>query len=479
MMTPLRLQEILDDLYALDPGLRGRETELRSLIVQMASLRPDAPIDDRFLDQLKNRLMTSMTKTSQNTFLHFLTGRPMRYLVPGLAAMALVAMVSFAPRHASAPAGRTSGIARVGTEAFGRLGIRPSSAGDGAAAAAGSGTLQEATTLAPAAASMGAKLLPADWTPTYYKYVYEGGEITDLAANVDVYRRAADVKTSLPASALRGLDIGLMDLAKLRRPSVGSFTLIEDGREGYVVNVDAFAGTISMRENSEWDRPERQCRDQACLDAQRLKEGDMPSASEAIKAADDFLAKFGISKEGYGTPSVRDDWRPRYLAAADKEAFWLPDTVTVVYPYVADGKNLADESGSPYGLNVEIDARRKQAVGLSNLTARRFESSSYPAATDAKRLIAIAERGGLFGSTDIPRDAKVVEIRLGKPTVVNERVWRWDGVGGSELFAPALVFPVIDPPEGFVQAGVSVPLAEELLKTDDASAPTPLILMNK
>lgn len=478
------LQEILEDLYAIEPGLRAQEAALRALVERMIAARPDAPIDERFVEQLRLRLMASAPGTARTRFAAFLTGRSGWLLAPGLAVVGLALALSLAPRGAPAPASRTlalaTGTERLGAAAFGPLSGQPIAHDGQAAAVSGPAPAAGAAMLAPNIGGGGGSnpakmLVPQDWTPTYYKYVYKGEPIGNLTPTVDVYRRANPSASAGPIEALKGFDLGLVDLGKLHDASVQSFTVAENRQDGYAVSIDTVSGTISVSENAQWQHPERHCQDQACIDAYRVKPGDMPSGAETIRMADAMLDTLGISKDGYGTPMVHDEWQAQYLAAADKTSFWFPYTVTVVYPYVIDGKTAVDENGEPFGLNVDVDVLSKRGSSLWNLEPRRFQSSSYAAETDASRLIGIAEQGGLNGQGPMPDGAKVVEVDLGTPSVAYARVWTQDAGGGSELFAPTLVFPVEHPPQDFWQKSVSVPLAQDLLKVSASPGPVPSI----
>jgi hypothetical protein len=391
-------------------------------------------------------------------------------------------------RESSGRLAVAEGTERLGLDAFGSLtgassGARPESGGGGMGLGAGANALSAAPVMAPMAggdaalAETSAKMIaPGDWTPTVYKHVYKGEALEGLTDRVDVYRRTRGAGG--PVSSLLGQDLGLMDLGAAKSASVQSFTIAEDRENGYVINVNPEEGTINIYENYlKWTYPERSCADQACFDSFRLKEGDMLSDAEAIRIADAFLAEYGVSKEGYGAPVVRDDWRSMYLRTADKAGFWFPDVAAVVYPQLVDGKPVYDESGAPYGLNVNVNVRHKRASGLWNLSTRNFQVSSYAAETDAERLIGIAEKGGVSGDQWMPEGAKVVEVELGTPSVAYSRVWLWNGGVSGELSVPTLVFPVLNAPQEYWRQNVTVPLAKELLQAPGGGGGIPMPLL--
>jgi hypothetical protein len=501
------LDAILEELYTADPELRSQDVPLRKLAVELMAAKPDAPLDAVFVARLRDELsLRASTKKQPSGFFAKLFASPSTmYLVPGLALAALVMIVSIkgSPIRTSAPKSpelaMATGVERLGAHAFGELTAQPSGAGEQASDAATS--LNSARSSAPMTApaptgdpgglppfaggtptSDAKMIVPRDWTPTYYNYVYKGEPLEGLASSVDVYRRTKVAVDKGPVDALRGSDLGLIDLGRLKAGSLQSFTIVEDRKDGYVVSVNPEEGTINVYENSKWSYPERQCTDQACIDSYRLKESDMLKDDETIRIADAFLTELGVSKKGYGPPVVHDDWHVSYLAASDKAGYFFPDTFTVVYPYLIYGKSATDESGSAYGLNVNVNIAHKRATSLWNLTAARFQSSPYEAETDAKKLLAVAERGGLQGGGMTMENAKIVEVELGTPSVSYSRVWQWNEEGGTELFAPTLVFPVLHPPQDFWQTNVTVPLAKDLLKTaleQPVPVPMPMELQKK
>jgi len=486
-MKPLiDLDAVLEELYAIDPEFRSQGAALRALAERLLASKPEAEIDEAFVARLRNELHARASlRASGNPFFSFFTMSRNKYLVPGLAVLAIAAAGALTLNSLGLPSrteqasvsrlASATGIERVGSGAFGPLtvgvnGTRTQSGGGGQGLGA-----------APAAAPMGGggglnaetKMIAPDWNPVVYTYVYKGDAIDGLQESVDVYRRERGAPASVAALLNQGL--GLMDLGRSKNASVQSFSIAEDRPNGYVITVNAEEGTINMYENYlKWSFPERSCTDDACIQSYRLKESDMISDAEAIRIAEAFLAEYGVSKEGYGAPSVRDDWRVMYARAENKADYWFPDTIVVTYPTIIDGHPVYDEGGAPYGLAVNVNVRQKRAAGLWNLSTRNFQVSAYAGETDAKRLIGFAERGGVYGDVWEPENATKIEVELGTPTIAYARVWQWNGNAGSELAVPSLVFPVTNAPKDFWRTNVTIPLAQELLQGLPSGAPIPV-----
>jgi glycine cleavage system protein P-like pyridoxal-binding family len=55
------IQNILEELYLIDPTLREREKELKKIIHTMLEVRPNVEIDENFKENLKNKVFEKIT----------------------------------------------------------------------------------------------------------------------------------------------------------------------------------------------------------------------------------------------------------------------------------------------------------------------------------------------------------------------------------------------------------------------------------
>ncbi|WKZ29112.1 MAG: hypothetical protein QY323_00115 [Patescibacteria group bacterium] len=484
MIDPQRITTLLEELYAIEPGLRAQDAALRTLVQELLASKPEAALDDRFIERLRAELTARAPSSSTPFSLMQIFSTKHRLFVPGLA-MLVVAVVGTAVFQSMKSSGTGTpsrlamapGVERVSENAFGRLG-----GGSPVAESDASGAVTSAPTPAPAMGATrpqsgggsgfaaDAKMIAPDWIPTLYRYVYKGEAIENLDARIDVYRRVKAAPAVGPLAALTQADLGLVDLSRAKDGYVQSFTVAENRDQGYIFNVDAQEGMVNIFQNGKWFSPLSRCMDQNCYEQNRLKESDLLSDEESIRIADAFLAEYGISKADYGAPIVNDQWRVQYAAmdAAARSSFWFPEGISVVYPVLVDGKVAYDESGAPYGLNVNVDVRAKRAQSVWNLFTRTYQVSSYAAETDAKRLIGIAENTDNYGG-EWPANTKYVDVELGTPRIAYVRSWQQMGNTGAEILVPALIFPVQNGPAELWRQNVIVPLAKDLL---DAMPPT-------
>ena len=493
MIDPKRLETLLEELYAIEPELRAQDAALRRLAIELIAAKPDASVDERFIERLRGELLARASAvTPAFNFMNILTAKNTRFLVPSLAVLTLAVVGTIAWQSVKQPSRSSGSLAlaptmmRMPSGAFGKLGA--SAPGNLTSETSGNAALGRDMATAPAFTSGvaqavpvpaalppmagggagvagDAKMIAPDWIPTIYSYVYKGDAIEKLEAQVDVYRRVKGVPSNSPIAALQGMNLGLIDLGKAKDGFVQSFAIAENRDQGYVFNIDPQEGTVNVYQNNKWISPLMRCMSQECYEQNRLKESDMLSDEDAVKAADAFLSEYGVSKADYGAPVVMNQWRVQYMAAdaATRSSYWFPENVSVVYPTLVNGKIAYDEGGAPSGMTVNVDIRSKRAQGVWNLTTRAYQVSSYAAETDAKRLIAAAENTDNYYGAEMPGNAKKVEMELGTPTLAYVHTWQQAGDAGAEVLVPALVFPIKNAPKDFWRQNVIVPLAKDLL----------------
>lgn len=496
-MNDARLETLLEELYAIDGGLKAHGPALRALVAELLASKPSPVIDERFAAELRKKIMARASPKKPASSTSLVTSIDMRrfftYAVPGLAVLAIAVLgvmtLGQAPRSGGRLALQTDSsprgfgdVDRLGDGAFGALSAssapRPESGGGSGTASAGAVALETGAVL-PSAGGDSAKMnAPGEpYVPTVYTYVYKGEAIEGLLSpKVDVYKPSA-VKANAPVSAdlLTRLGFGLADLTRLRSVQVQSFSVVEERDYGYAVWVDLASGGISFSQNArwpgaavEWDPATGQPKDP-------IRPSEVPTEEEAVRIADAFLAEYGIDRSRYGTPKLRDEWRLLYEASADKSLIDVPETVSVAYPELVDGKELLESNGAPAGLEVSVHARLRRVTGAWNLAARAYAVSAYEGETDPARILDIAAKGGPMAWYPGRGEYRTVEVSLGTPTVGLVRSWQ----PGGELFVTALLFPLIDAPAELAwQKVLAVPLAKELLApplwVDGPGKPIPL-----
>jgi hypothetical protein len=322
--------------------------------------------------------------------------------------------------------------------------------------------------------------------PVSYEYVYTGVDIEMTADKYTVYKH---IKTSAGgralAQSLSGMDFSLLDMSKFRNTELANLNLSEDREFGYSLYLNLRENSLNLSQNwQKWPHPEQNCRDQACHEQYRLKLSDVPSDDKLIATADAFLREYGIDMNGYGRPSVSDQWRRYYNLAEDKSSFWVPNEIGVVYPLKIEEQTVRDQSGNPSGLHVSVNIRYNKVSGLHSLRPHTFESSAYDAITDNARIIELAEQGGLYPVYGYGQTEQTVTVELGTPERKLMQYFRYgrEDRTSEELYVPTLFFPVknkADLDDNFYRDYVVAPLITDMLSElrPPVGAPEPMPLL--
>jgi len=508
-MDIIKIEAILGDIVSLDPELKGREKEIRKIISDIIASKPNTEIDSNFEANLRLEIIAKINEMKLRP-----AARAFRFPIHKLsyaAGLAVLVFVFFLSRE-FIPTGNhektydgpavispddikepikiisaQESLRRVAKSAFGRISLStsdntatPSYSNATAAEEKAVAVSSVAAGTSPAgmesgnnAMSMDSKMMPPYEYPVF-KYIYKGDAIVQDQETVDVYKR---IKSSFGgqeiADYVTRLDYGMIDMKKFKgSASISNLTLNEEREFGYTLNINMTENAISLYPNwLKWSRLDSSCRDEACFASYRTKFEDIPDDEKLINIANAFLDEYGIDKNEYGKPIVQDGFRQEYEKAADKSLVYLPEEISVVYPYKISDFESVDESGNPTGLYVSINIRQARVSSLNTLTPKNFEVSAYDAITDSAKIITLAEQGGSYPSYFDEGAKKIVEISLGSPIKVLARQYNYNQTSGQseEFFIPALSFPVINISDNqvyFYRKNVIVPIAEGMQNND-------------
>lgn len=523
MNTQNLIQEILDELFTIDPDLKKYQKELEVTMAKMIANKPDDKFDENFRQELKMKLLARAEELERAAAsrpalwknLIFWRGLAFATAAIALAVLAIVPAVKngwigvpkFGTENPLAYFSGNIKIENVGDRAFGDLGAATqnvleenlsratssvSSPTESAApsgdslAESSSGTSQPAIGFGGGGGAVGARALDAKMMPpqymTKYNYVYVGDDFSFLDESVTVLRREKSFGNEDLSSILGKINFGLFDASKLSNVKVQTLSLAEDRDGGYVVDFNSYEGIISVYQNWQRTMPV----DYNSLP--RLVETDIPTDEKLIEIARGFMAKYGIDLSNYGEPKVNKNWRLGLVGvpAAD---IWVPDEMTVQYPLVIDGKEVWEQGGYEHaGFSVNVNIRTMKVTGLYGLAAQNYQSSNYAAETDTNRLMKFALQGDLWPQPTYPEESfnvKEAEVKLGTPGIQYMRYWKYEGNQSSELFVPALVFPILEvtpADESFYKSAVVIPLVKDILdgvERENGNVSPPTILKSE
>jgi len=463
------VNEIVDEIIAVDADLASHREELVKLVARLVVMRPEANLSKAFLEELKQQVVAQIKSQKTSKSLNSFSMQKFFYSFAGVAVVLLIVLPFWQPWNASQGFDFTSGVSikRVANNAFGSFTHLTSTANTlGAASAMGKGGGGGVATEVAAPQAMDSRMIMPPYEVTAYKYVYKG-EIQLPTADVEVLKRVKGVESSSAlAQSLSGFDLGLVDLGKMQNLKVTNFSLSEDKDMGYDAYVSLTDGNISINQNYlRWPDVYRDCKgEQSCYDNLRLKESDMLSDEEALRIAAEFATKYGVNLSNYGEAYVDHQWKNDFARATDKVNYYFPDSASVIYPLLIDGKPLYTQSGDKEGITFNVNVRQKAVSGVWGLNTQNYEASNYAAANDLAQFQRFLEKGGLNGY--IPENpAKTIEVELSNPEVVLMHYYDYNGVDNTELMIPTLRFAIENPPDEqyYFPHAVMIPLVKEIL----------------
>lgn len=309
-----------------------------------------------------------------------------------------------------------------------------------------------------------------------YNYIYVGEDFNLLPEEVNVYRRNEVDLSSQFTDLFSGKRVSFLDFKKFRNISINNLTINEDRDYGYSIHLGLKDGNFSLYKNWEkWPSIDKLCRgyDYGCYESYRLTINDFLSDEEIINITDNFLKEYGIPLGNYGSGEVQKYWMRDYVLSQDKASFYLPDSISVVYPLKIEGAEVYEDSGEKTGLMVEVDMREKRVSGVYNLFHQYYESSSYSTERDRASILKIVKNGGLYPWNAYYRDSvsvKTIDVQIGTPSIGIFRTWQYDesAMKGYEIYVPAYIFPVISEsePSHFYKKNIVVPAVRDFFNNE-------------
>lgn len=496
-----KLEKILNDLYKLDSSLSQYEKEIINIIEECMKAKPDTKFNKDFVLELRQRLMEKIEIDKQeekNTLPRIKFD--FNFIFAGAGLTVVLIMIISLPfllksrgynglnkLAVNEEINMDNGIKHMSDSAFGKILSSPNNTGSSF------GSLRESAALgmggggsAPMAAN-DASISSSKIAPEYinYKYVYKGEDFSIDRDRMNVYKKGRDSSGGkIMANYLSNLKFNLINLKMFNDASMQNLTLTQDREFGYMVSINFQDTSIDISSNwNEWPHPETKCRDEACYQANRLKMEDVPDDEKILKIAGQFIKDYSIDISHYGQPIVQNGWKKSYEQFEDKNNFWVPEEMTVIYPLIIDEQNVYDEGGSPTGLFVGVNIRYNRVATVRPIAPYNYESSSYEMITDKDKIIELAENGGIYPAYRVENSSKTIEIELGTPKLGLTNFWNYnqDTGAGDQLYMPAMIFPVQKAgDEGgrniFYQDYIAIPLAKEIVdKMQTISPPMPLL----
>lgn len=499
-MTSAPLKQILSELYEIDPDLRAHEQELIPILEKMLAHKPHAEPSEAFVQKLRTILRDkahSPLPTSYSRFMpsfnYAITGAILGAIITGPLVYTFVQNGGQTMLPPSDGASETAlfsyKVEEAGNQAFGDLSSLNVSGGYGRGGGAPAMDMAR-----PESGGGGVDMYSTDQRMiiapemTEYRLKFEGEMPALTQQQVDVLKRQKGTSSADMATILRSVNTGLMDMGSFPNAKTDMISFYQDTAYGYIVTVSFRDGSVSLNANWEkWPHPESKCQDEGpalsdvegCYRRFMLNINDVPADGDVIAIAEKFVKDHGIDLTNYGPAEVDNLWRRNYETAPNKAEFYVPDSIRVVYPQLAEGKPVYDEGGSKAGISIGVNIRENRVSDAWGLMDQKYLKSSYPAVTDASLITKYLETFGRMSRDWMPPETTVtsVDVTLGTPEMGFMKLYAYDNATSEELVVPALIFPVTNVPTGeyFYRDTIAVPLAVDLLeKMNQQPSPMPV-----
>lgn len=369
--------------------------------------------------------------------------------------------------------GLSLNIKKVAAEAFGTLAYNATNAMTSEAADTSMQNFNRAASSIAPSAMMGnagsavdGKMIAPDtmpaYQPTYYQYVYQGDDFSLNDAELAVLKR---IKGENAKNTFGNFNLGLLNLNSFKDAGLNNFNIVQDQKFGYSIYVNLFEGSISLSEN--WEKWYGQN-----YVPREFKNTDIPADDTIIALTDNFLAEHNVDSKLYGQAEVQKNNYNIMLPMAKAEdasvssIYPVSNSVSVIYPFLLDGKQVYDDWGSKQGLQLNVNLEFNKVSSLYNLNTQNYQSSNYKMETDKDKILKLLRNGSIYPYYNYQEtDTKIVEIPVGTPKLQYVRTWQYKNNISDELLVPALVFPILNPEktDNPYKTSVVIPLAKDII----------------
>ncbi len=447
----MNLEKILSEIYEIDEGLREHDAKLRKAVEMMLASKPQINSDKNFEKKLRDDLLQYARNLKQKPKFNF-NFNPMKkfaYAFGGvaLAALIIVPFVYQPDSQSDVPSGASFEM-NDAVDDF-DLNLDENFNADVIVNESGTRALGGEEAVADMAYSKEMSIMPYPGRSQNYVYKYVGDELEMSEEKMPVLKKKeVDMKSSLE-NILSGFSLDGLDLSKFTDLNVRNITVYEDRENGYEININLEEGSVSIYRN--WDSWEDDS-DEYAIDPDSVKE------FQIIKIADDFMRKYGVDLTNYGKPELEEDFA--VIMARD----YRPESYSVIYPFLVDGKKIVSSWGNVEGINVTVDLKSGAVTGLYGLSFREYEGKNYDTVQDFSAVKKYVESLG-YEKLSFEDEADVQTAEVQSPEMVWLPYSSYNGKKTSNYLIPALRFEIKYPEKDYWgNKNIIVPLIEDMFE---------------
>lgn len=464
------MQEILKDLYLIDPSLKKDEEKIISIIEDLIKNEPNIELNQDFVAKLKEEIFLEVEKMENEKKVNLFSWQNIIYVSSSAVFVIILSFFVFSNFLLPTKETETPLIIALNERAFGDLIISSKESRSGQDVSLSEGDnmvlgLGSASDLVEVSGEF--SIIPYPIEQNNYVYVYNGDFLDNLdlssVSNL-VYKR--DVNNNFArvfANSIKSVTGLPLNLNSFNQAELQHFNIIENKEYGYSVAVNLINNSISIYSYwQNWPQPYRDCYDEFCIESLRLNEGDMLSDSQLVLIANNFINNHNVNLNNYGPAEIIND----HFLIKSSENNYYPEQISLVYPLIINDQHVYSSHGGKDGLQLSINIREKRVSSLSNLNFSNIKSSSYPLISDTKKINELLKRGGLY--PDYYRSQEnIIEVELVDPKIALVKTWLASSDRGEsvEIYIPSIIFQIKErPSEYFNRQNVIIPLVKEIFE---------------
>lgn len=480
------INEILQELYELDPNLVEKEAELTKIISKMLKVKPEITLDKEFRAELKQQILTELEKQESGFSIKNLAWYVWIF-ASGAIALALIINIfpniirSVEPVIESQTwnlnLAFNTNIEKLDLgRAFWDLNFGEAEEG---IAWVWWGWVMWMWWDAMMEWSSKMTVLPdPDYKAKIYVYNYkEVGELPDISEKMYVYKKDSKPLKINDSDIKKIFNTDIIDLDKFRSLWISNLNLYEDTKNGYNINLDLHAWTLNVYRNfSSW--PEKNYSEE-----KRLSISDVPSDEKILSIAKSFIEKYSINLDAYWNLVVDDTWRKQYEKSDNKADYYIPTMISVISQLALDDIWVYETYGNPYWLHTTVDINDMQVSSVGTIEKINFVWSEYPLITDKNEILEQAKKWTYFQNPRIywetNENFEEIQVEIWNPKMVYLRKYTYKEWKSEEYFVPWLMFEVLTPMDSdkwiYPWEYVTIPLVKDFIENEKSFIAEPYV----
>lgn len=268
---------------------------------------------------------------------------------------------------------------------------------------------------------------------------------------------------------IKNINLGWFNSQKIDNANLSNFSLKETKDYWLEYQINLEESKISIGKNiPKWSQTNYKDIEQT--KNSRIKITDFPTDWELLAIAKEVISKYNIDLTNYWSPIVNNDWKADYLKSDDRDNYYLPDTIQVIYPLLLNGKNVYEDYGAIKGLKINYDVKTLNLAEVNWIEWMKFEASNYPIENNRANIDKLISKWWRNGYPQYQAENSTIKnviIHLSVPRLVYININDYKDWTNVEYFVPAYIFESIEKPKAweYFQEKVVIPLIKDFFNS--------------